>query len=102
MKMVKFPWTSKDKLYWHDDNYYITVSPEANKLRIDDIDIFEFHKRWGLAGLRGPFMILTNVRERLMNIIATGEPTILDGLFESAQRQEPRLDRPRFNAPGDE
>ena len=102
MKMTQFPWISKNKLYWHDDNYYIPVPMEMNKLRIDNIDILEFHKRWGLSGVRGPFMIITNVMERLMNIIAVGEPTVLDELFESAQRQEPRFDRPRFNAPGDE
>ncbi len=109
MKMAKFPWVNKGKLYWHDDNYYLTVSPEKNKLHIGDIDILEFHKRWGLAGLTGPFTVITNVRESLTrdivsaHLLGHADPwrrsrprSIVDELFEDDQRPEPSLNRPRF------
>lgn len=65
MKMVKFPWTNESQLYWHEDPYYLTVSIEKNKLRVGNIDILEFHDRWGLAGLQGPFGVITNIRQHL-------------------------------------
>ncbi|MHA2428953.1 MAG: hypothetical protein ACXADB_13095 [Candidatus Hermodarchaeia archaeon] len=94
MKMARFPWTNKGKLYWHEDNYYLTVTPEKNKLRIGRIDVLELHKRWGLAGLRGPFMVVTNIRERLMGVITPS--TLLNELFEDSQQKQPSLTRPRF------
>lgn len=112
MKMVKFPWVNERKLYWHEDNYWLTTTEEKNKLRIGTIDVLEFHKRWGLSGLTGPFRVLTNVRESTLRGVVShlqghADPwrvsrprTIVDQLFEEVQRPEPSPNRPRFTTPG--
>ena len=69
MKMAKFPWVNKNKILWYEDNYFITVDPIKNKLRISNIDMLEFHKRWGLAGSRGPFAIFLNIKQHLLTAI---------------------------------